>query len=682
KPKRLFTCSSCDKTFVRLDLLRRHEIRHEKSSRTRSTRLSAPNASFSERGSAEAPSGVTTVPMSTEQTNRVPQSQPAASVDASTIDELHAANAGTFTLPINPSLELDAEFHGEIPMFFDSSIDTQGLSDELDWLFGTISPDHGNADDLLNSNNDLILPSFSPHSTHSHNSAPDAIVTSDTVWLEVREKTMSALHSLPPACLESSFFEPANLEHFYSIYFANYNSHFPILHQASFSCRDASPLLLLSILTLGATLSDPEHFETSEAIHDKLRWLIFSSPGFQPPAPLWCLQALLIIQAHEKMFSSRKHHEMAHIFHGAIITLMRRGSSYSGEWEESADSSSLERAWHLWIEQESSRRASFFAFVMDAQHVSIFGHSPALSVSDIRLPLPCSETVWNAKSASRWKREKSKYEEPPLFLSALRGLLARRPLPSTYSPFARFILLHGLFSVTKHMQERDLTASDVDGARLSSDGSSQSPPNLSEVDAWRDILDRAIETWSLSLLSQEPSLCLEAARPLHRMAHITIHVNLIDFHTFARAPSLMGNKTSSNEHARARKRIEQWSARSVAKRTLSQCLLLIQETMFTRKQYNASQDNIALRPWCLYHATLIVWAYGILTSGSSQAAFLPAEEYLIHMLNGLLVGDGQVAIANRTSGLIDSVRKSLQHCRWELLQEAHATLGNLIDFGP
>ncbi|KEF61513.1 uncharacterized protein A1O9_03080 [Exophiala aquamarina CBS 119918] len=370
---------------------------------------------------------------------------------------------------------------------------------------------------------------------------------------------------------------------------------------------------------------------------------------------------------------------MAHIFHGAIITLMRRGSSYSGEWEESADTSSLDREWHVWIEQESSRRASFFAFVMDAQHVSIFGHSPALSVSDIRLPLPCPEPLWTAKSASRWKREKCKHEASPPFLSALRGLLARRPLASTYGPFTRFILLHGLFSVTKHMQERDLTASDVGGTKASTDEASQSPSNFSEVDAWRDILDRAIETWSLSLLSQEPSLCLEAAKPLHRMAHITIHVNLIDFHTFARAPSLMGNRTSSNEYSRARRRIEQWRAKSIAKRTLSQCLLLIQETMFTRKQYKASEDNIALRPWCLYHATLIVWAYGVLSSGTSQAPFLSAEEYLIHMLNGLLVGDGQIALANRTSGLIDTVRNSLRDCRWELLQEAHVTLGNLVD---
>lgn len=145
---------------------------------------------------------------------------------------------------------------------------------------------------------------------------------------------------------------------------------------------------------------------------------------------------------------------------------------------------------------------------------------------------------------------------------------------------------------------------------------------------------------------------------------------------------LDGQQDQLNRICTGQKRIEQWRAKSIAKRTLSQCLLLIQETMFTRKQYKASEDNIALRPWCLYHATLIVWAYGVLTVGTTPAPALSAEEYLVHMLNGLLVGDGQVAIAHRTSGLIDTVRKSLRGCRWELLQEAHITLGNLIDTKP
>jgi hypothetical protein len=36
----------------------------------------------------------------------------------------------------------------------------------------------------------------------------------------------------------------------------------------------------------------------------------------------------------------------------------------------------------------------------------------------------------------------------------------------------------------------------------------------------------------------------------------------------------------------------------------------VQETVFSGRRYRAAEDNIALRPWCLYHATLVLWAYG------------------------------------------------------------------------
>ena len=359
---------------------------------------------------------------------------------------------------------------------------------------------------------------------------------------------------------------------------------------------------------------------------------------------------------------------------------MRRGSSYSESYDVSTDGlTCTEQAWHIWVEQESTKRAAFFAFVMDAQHTSIFGHSAALSVSDLHLSLPCSAALWDAKTASRWKAEKHRSEDPPSFLSALRDLLARRTLPSTWSPFARFVLLHGIFNITKHMQEKDLTTTEVNGVDLISD-------DITKEKSWQEVLDRSIETWSLSLLSQQPSLCLEAARPLQRMAHITIYINLTDFHTFAKAPSLTGNRTGLQEYSKAKSRILRWSEKSVARRSLLHCLLLLQETMFTRKRYQACKDNIALRPWCLYHATLILWAYGVLKKCDQQLQpappFLQAEEYLAQMLNGLMSSEGVLPMAHRTHGLIDTVRKSLVDCRWELLQEAHVTLGRLIDVEP
>jgi hypothetical protein len=48
-----------------------------------------------------------------------------------------------------------------------------------------------------------------------------------------------------------------------------------------------------------------------------------------PPARLWVLQALLLLELYEKMFSTRMLHERAHIHRAATITLMRRGTLFT-----------------------------------------------------------------------------------------------------------------------------------------------------------------------------------------------------------------------------------------------------------------------------------------------------------------------------------------------------------------
>lgn len=281
KPKRLYNCYACDKTFVRVDLLRRHEKRHENGMRAASGEArehiadAAPlehTSSGSQRGSV-----VDTIPSDHSQQNH--QSSSEVALTQSVMDHASTLAPESFALPFTPNINLDfdSQSHGNFQMFFDSSNDMQGLSEELDWLFGTISPGQDGSYDVCANNVETAnVPSFSPGSTHSYQSLTDAAASSDSLWLDIREKIMSALQPLTPALSESSFFDPVNLQKFYHIYFTNYNTHFPIVHQPSFSCRNTSPLLLLAILTLGATLSDQEHFETSQAIHERLRWLIFS----------------------------------------------------------------------------------------------------------------------------------------------------------------------------------------------------------------------------------------------------------------------------------------------------------------------------------------------------------------------------------------------------------------------
>ncbi|KAH9908263.1 alpha/beta hydrolase fold-domain-containing protein [Xylariomycetidae sp. FL2044] len=690
QPRKIHRCLVCQKDFVRLDLLQRHNRRHDRgmtyrnsggySTRGRPQAGRHENALVAEPSSPSDSAGVSTP-------DPQGQGQPML-IDASSTgitDDCHEPERAPIAHHTRDNNDDDDSTHvayqlreqvptrsGEKPtmepLTFFGSNDPGGLTQDLDWLFGASPWDMtAAAEGLYDSITHADFQTTPNESMLSLSSASTPQVGS--AYQMLAEKVTSTLTFLPVDVLNSTFFEPANLESCMESYWKNYNPHFCLLHQPTFSLQDAPPLLIVALLTLGATLSrDEDHYMVAEQIHQNLRWLIFTSPDFQAPAPLWVVQALLVVQAYEKMFSTRKLHEMSHIFHYSVITLMRRGSFYSSDRDDEGDSSSLDKAWHRWVERESSYRAAYFAFIMDAQHWSIFGHNAALSLTDFHLPLPCAEALWDAPTATAWNREQSRTAPSPYFLPEIRGLLSRHPIPYTYSPYARFVLLHGLISLTRHMVTRDQTASCISVPENQLPAVDDSRPFLTpEHDHWKDRLDHAINTWSFSLMSQTPSICLEAARPLQRIAHVSIHVSLMDFHVLAGAPNLATGVRAppgSLPFTRAYKRISEWASHSDARKTLRHCLLMVQETMFTRARYSAAEDNIILRPWILYNTTLILWAYGAIT------------EYLSHMLNGLM-GDGDISYsqgASRTIGLVKAVGLALDECRWELLGEAKETL--------
>ena len=358
---------------------------------------------------------------------------------------------------------------------------------------------------------------------------------------------------------------------------------------------------------------------------------------------------------------------------------MKRGVAYSSpqNMTSSQETTTLEQSWHQWIETQSSNRTAFFGFVMDAQHSFMFGHSCVLSVHDVRLQLPCADSLWECDNAETWNRLMRKTPESPGFLPVLKQLLGRHPIPSHCSAYGRLILLHGLFSVTAHLKARDLATLGV--GRMSSANS----PRVGPIDSWKDTLERAMDTWSFSLVSRSSSLALEASKPLHRMAYVAIYTDIADMHILAGAPSLLGSLLSETDRTRATARVRAWSETQESKRALYHCLLLVQEIIFTGQLYRASQDNIALRPWALYHATLIIWAYGFMfgeREGHRRRSSCSAEEYLVRMLMLLRSESEDIgSVAQQTGELLQAVRESLEGCRWELLQEAYETLGKLID---
>ncbi|KFZ23027.1 hypothetical protein V502_02490 [Pseudogymnoascus sp. VKM F-4520 (FW-2644)] len=691
RPIKVFACFRCPKKFVRPDLYQRHKARHDKGmwyrnvggvveTENRESETQPQDSTLTEDGAA--------FPDEEIQTPRTPTFYPHRSRDAQhedyndlsvpvdrdsvIVDNNYDASTSNTDLNFNYASPPDRPD----TVFFDGSANIDDLPENLDWFFELPIPGPLSSADIAIDPVPYTSLIPSPLPKDLQPSSLMLSTTNDRTWRTVRSRVVGSLYSLQAEILQSVFFCPGNLAACYDLYFENYHPHFPILHRPTFVVTDVEPLLIIAIITLGSTLSKDENlFNIGQRIHDSLRWIIFQTGHFEPPSPLWCLQALLLVQAQAKMFSTKKHHEMAHIFHGAILTMIKRGIAYSPIPVDNNNFTTLECSWLQWAEQESSRRTAFFAFVMDAQHASVFGHTPVLSVSDVRLPLPSVERLWECTTANQWQSLSRREPEAPQFLPTLKAVLGKTLVPTICSNFSRFILLHGLLSLTTHLRTRERATLGIETGRI---GSKVSSSSVAPVEDWIEVISRAIGTWSFSLLSSEHSTCLEAARPLHRMAFITLHTNITDFHILAKDSSQLESQLSKREAAKAEARIRAWSRNEGAKQAVNHSLLLVKETIFAGNRYRAREDNIAPRPWCLYHGILVLWAFGVMTEGAEDenGMGVPAEEYVARMLS-VLQTNGKIMGANRTKGLIVSARVAFEGCRWALLEEAYQTLGRL-----
>lgn len=516
------------------------------------------------------------------------------------------------------------------------------------------------------------------------------------------------------------------------------------VHKPTFSPDKTPNLLLIAMMAIGASLLNSTHgsevtragAELSNFLAWHLRWEIFSDHQFRPPATLWVFQALLLLELYEKMYSTRALHERAHIHHATTITLMRRGSSligrsaldsppsvrddkqgHLGSRQSSASGANTPGEWwNHWVVNEATRRAAFAAFVIDSTHATMFGHSTVMVAHEMRLPLPCDESLWTATSSAEVARLESTLKANGIksisFLEGLKRTLNAQGVRT--NSFGRTILMAGLLSVSWHMNQRDL--------QVNSLGVSQA---LGGRDKWKGSLTRAFDLWmqdfDLSLRQQsetitgpyaytgkEDNVVYQSRTVLHHLAHMAMHVDVVDCQIFARAKRLLGRTIGEYDLESAQRRMKlNWAPTAKARdatfyaiKFLCTVLLPKERTSVSHGydhappdpplEYSARDDVLLNRPWVLYFASLIVWCYGFALEGPTSAPIPDPQSvpdqiadmrfYLqrfgsidnpeeLKEMNGL----------NGCSGMLMFLRHVFQTTRWELLHEAALLLSNCID---
>ena len=531
-------------------------------------------------------------------------------------------------------------------------------------------------------------------------------------------------------------------------YWLHFSDQVPVIHKPTFSPDLTPTLLLIAMMTIGAACLDRTHGQNvikagsqlSNFLAWHLRWEMFQDTNCRPPAKLWVFQTLLLLELYEKMYSTRELHERAHIHHATTITLMRRGralvgksatdsppnlrddkqhasrhSSTTSNMASGAAQNAEEEYWMNWITNETTRRVAFAAFVIDSIHATMFGHSTVMVAHEMRLPLPCDDKLWKAVSGAEVARIESNIlssgGRPLSFLEGLKRTLSNQEVQT--NSFGRTILMAGLLSVSWHMNQRDLQVNSLGG------GVSQA---LGGRDRWRGTLTRAFDTWkgdfdkSLRRMETSPdpyqydsstriedSIVFESRIVLHHLAHMAMHVDIVDVQIFARAKRLLGRHIGTQDLSATQRRMKDTWAPSVKARDAAYyalkflCSVLLTDGARasqakaqgqTGEPYSARDDVLLNRPWVLYFATLVVWCYGYALEGDCPDAPVPSsyqdavdqmKDYLTKFCR-LNTPEELKSIKgiNQTTPLLMVLKKTFNLTRWELLNEGANLLDNCI----
>lgn len=469
-------------------------------------------------------------------------------------------------------------------------------------------------------------------------------------------------------------------------YWEHVSSRLPIIHEPTFFCNRCSMLLLLVMIALGA--ASLRNRDASGALVDYggfadviiwgLRWEIVTAEEATPPVSLAVAQALLLLEFHEKMYSSRRLHERAHIYHSSTLTLLRRGSPLIGrsgsetppeqhQYGSGATSNSNNQPmdsqtwWTKWAETESMHRVVYAAFMMDVVHAAMFGHAADMAPHEIRLPLPCDDQLWTAASAESMREKDANLRmyglRPISFLDGLKRAVHANEV-QTHS-FGRMVIMCGLLSVGWHLSRREPHLKWLD---LTPPGSSETRDGwrktlLSAFDEWKRSFDCAQGGGAVSLGGIPGSVAgagkatdanngpIQSAAVLYRLAHISLHVDIVDCQVYAGAKQLLGRKVSTRDYVNVVARMKAWAGLPATRHAVLHAFKLLYQVLVDQRQplvagsellsassssayggggvsnqtnrlppikistYSCRSEDDPHRPWIMYYATLSIWAF-------------------------------------------------------------------------
>ncbi|KAI1765414.1 fungal-specific transcription factor domain-containing protein [Hypoxylon sp. FL1150] len=517
--------------------------------------------------------------------------------------------------------------------------------------------------------------------------------------------------------INHSLLSHASLQSYCDLYFTKFNTAYPLIHQATFEPSQKESLLLLSIILLGATYAEKDAHQLAVCIHDVIRPAIFSHASFNAKPDLWMLQTILLVECFGKSRAGSKQHDMSHLFHGMLINLIRRSDCQSvrpvrpGPGDYGGDDAGDKHgSWRRWVEAEEKKRLALLCFMWDTQHAVLFCQSLCMSAFELRLPLPCSQALWEAASSAEWARISISTAREPMYLLALKAYIARDSRRISYlNGLSYIIVFHGLISIFWDMRRRDQTSLGVISSP--SPGGRWQTRLSAAYRAWKTDFDAfCLRQADLTLAKVGRGAVPEYARveldvwrtayaAVYHAAHVLLHSEFLDIQIFAGARHILGRPVQKSDFVRSEKVVKRWAAAAGHPNQRSDsddspdddaatAAWHAAQLLQTASQTLVDFDSLGLFhvPWCLYLATLTIWAFhhtggkGGLEDDSELVWDAQAEMHAVvdSMVRAGTEGLPAIQGLKRTGGLVWVMAEVLKKVRWGIVHAGVTVLKGLV----
>lgn len=508
--------------------------------------------------------------------------------------------------------------------------------------------------------------------------------------------------------------QPDTLQECITTFFTKFNITYPLIHCISFEPKEVNCLLLTSIVLIGASYGSKRLHQAAVKIHDCLRGVLFSSGHFSPSPELWVLQALLLIEVFGKNRAGLKQHEMAHLFHGLLINLIRRSGCESSTTDPygAGDETDPTVAWQKWIRQESMKRLALMTFLWDVQHATFFSQTLCMSAFELKVGLPSDLNLWNSRDATEWLSHRRTESHPLPYLSTLKKFLNCSDSLPYINSLSRVLILHGLMGIAWDMQRRDQTSLNfqIDPA--------QWKLKLNKAyDHWKNDFDKFSRKIMLKISTNFENTTnktffvkyLTTNNAMYHTAVLCLWTNLIDLQIFAGSKVILGMSVNESTYLKSKRQLTEWVYQiGISDKAVMNAAQLLRCGLTNLENWQV--DGTFHYPWCLYLASLTCWCFfkilkdqsgGKPDSKEVSATPLPVDEQQ-KGIDGIIepiIIDSKTSMRKFVSlvtsgtpdeirsmkniysrdltGMVDEVANHLMSIRWAIIYEAFKVLKGL-----